>query len=746
MPSNRSAVFLIQLVQDVHVLRPLVYMATRDFAFDTLLLVSTKFSARDAFGIWRNELRQICAETGARVEYFEDDWDAHHHLTGQGLLFAASESHLPNHTTTHNLFRHAPPSYLRVTLQHGFECVGFRHNADHVRAHGRTASFAADLLCTWFGDERLSSMAPSQRAKVLVTGPTSVLQMPASGVEHIPGSPGLVCENLHSVRFKQGSGFKTEFVGAFAEFARLMALNGKQVALRPHPGGQYMLKNKIALPLNVRVENAPMYRLDLRQFSYGISAPSSVLMDFLLAGIPTAVWRDRRGKMDASGYEGLTILSSPRDWVEFAQAAERDPEQFLELQQGFLDSQQMPLDPRDVFSRYARLFQSAARAQIRAPGSVAERDRLLFVANGNVPTLQLSFEKPLAPLVARGEIATRLLTEAELREKAAAMVGQERFDEWIGGYLDDYNPAAIVFCRYSGPSYRFILDWARRRRVPVIYHIDDDLLSVPAEIGDRKAAFHNDRERLAAVTELMTSADLVYASTPKLGNRLLDRFPRLPLTVGEIYCASTVLREPRRGPVQKVGYMASRDHAHNFEMILPAVERLLDRNPQLEFEFFGSIPVPPGLRRFGERVRSVGPIGNYEDFLDAFAERGWDIGLCPLAPIEFNLMKANTKWVEYTAAGAAVVASRGTVYDQSCAGGCGILADTSEEWFSALDRLVKDDEERLAMVRRAQAKLQREFNLTRLREQVLEIVSKAREARGCDGRRTSKEEASVCQI
>jgi hypothetical protein len=38
---NRTAVFLINLVQDVNIVRPLVFMATRDFGLNALLLVST---------------------------------------------------------------------------------------------------------------------------------------------------------------------------------------------------------------------------------------------------------------------------------------------------------------------------------------------------------------------------------------------------------------------------------------------------------------------------------------------------------------------------------------------------------------------------------------------------------------------------------------------------------------------------------------------------------------------------------
>ena len=733
---------MIDLVQDVNILRPLVFMATRDFGFEALLLVSGKFAARDVLGIWRSELEQTCAETGARLELFETGLDANRHLQGQGLLFTASESHLRNHSTTHDLLRHAPPSYLRVTLQHGFECVGLRHSADHVRAHGETASFAADLVCAWADCNQLASLAPSQRPKILVTGPTSVLQMAPGNARPKAGAPGIICENLHSVRFGAAAKAKTEFVDTFAEFARIMGKQKRRVALRPHVGGQYALNKQLRLPPNVQVENAPLYRLDLRQFSYGISAPSSVIIDMLLAEIPTAVWRDRGGDMDASSYEGLNTVSTAQEWVQFARAAEHDRESILADQDKFLNQQDMPLDPAEVFARFAQIFQAAQRLEVRPAGSVAERERLLFIANGNLPTLQLSFTKPLAPLVARGEIAARLLTEPELR-----LLDGEDNSAGIERYLDRYGPSAIVFCRYSGPAYQPVLDWARREQVPVLYHIDDDLLGIPAVIGERKFAFHNAPERRQAVTDLLKAADLVYASTEALKARLRGYFPDLRVVAGDVYCASTVVRRPSRDGTRRVGYMASADHAHNLEPVLPAIEQLLDRNPNVRFELFGSIPLPQKLERFGDRVVTNDAIADYDAFLDAFASREWDVGICPLAPIDFNLVKADTKWVEYTAAGAAVVASRGTVYDASCADGCGILASTVEEWAAALDLLVNNGDERLATVERAQAKLASRYTITRLRNQVLEIVAEGHgiaRARGQDCRQ--HKEDRICQI
>lgn len=724
MGPKPSAVFVIDLVQDVNILRPLVFMARSEFNFDALLLVSQKFAARDTLSVWRNELELICRETGARLELFDSDFAVHRYLNGEGLLFTGSESHLQEHSTAHDLLRHAPQSYLRITLQHGFECVGLRHSADHVRAYGETASFAADIICAWTDCDQLPSLAPSQRSKVLVTGPTSLLQMQVGDVLQIAGAPGIVCENLHSVRFSAAAEPKAEFVETFAAFANSMAKRKRRVALRPHVGGQYFLKRQVPLSANVQIENAPLYRLDLRQFSYGISSPSSILIDMLLADIPTAVWRDRKGKVDTSSYRGLTEVSSAAEWVQFARAAEADRESILAAQRAFLHRQGMPLEPREVFSRFAKIFQAARRTEIRPPAAAAERERLLFVANTNLPTLQLSFDKPLAPLIGRGEIATRLLTERDLRavtpaNDAAAVPAD------IGDYLDRYGPSSIIFCRYSGPGYNPILAWAQREQVPVIYHIDDDLLGVPPVIGQRKFELHNNPERREALTTLLESADLVYASTESLKERLLGYLPDLPIVAGEIYCASPILRLPARESMCRVGYMGSADHAHNLGPIVSAIERLLDRNPHVQFEFFGSIPVPEELARFGNRIVATKPVPEYERFLEALSSREWDVGICPLAPIDFNLTKANTKWVEYTAAGAAVVASRGTVYDSCCADGCGFLAATPEEWASGLDLLVNNRDERVAMVERAQAKLERQYNVTRLRNQLLAVIGKA---------------------
>jgi hypothetical protein len=727
--NSTSAVFLLNLVQDVTILRPLIFMAARDFSMETLLLVSDKFLNRDLFGIWQTEIDQICAETGAANLVYEDEFSAHQALDGRsGLLFAASETTLSAHNSTHDVFRYAPSGLLKITLQHGFECMGFMHSADHDRAHGKSVSFGADIVCPWYDTEMLAATAQSQRSKLHVTGSSSVLQQPQGPVIRDEKGRGIVCENLHSVRLNIAGDFRTQFVDAFAEFCTLLDKERQEVFLRPHPGGQYVLKKKFRLPFNAIIKNAPIYKVDLRGFGYGISAPSSVLIDMLMADIPTAVWRDSEGVMDSTNYDGLTEVHTPSEWFEFARDAANNPEPFIALQRRFLEAQRMPLDPSDVYRRFADIMLVGKRMATISTGRKGPRERILFVANALVPTLQLSFIKPLVANVEAGEITTELLTEIQIREKISAGLAGEEFDDWLENYLNLANPSVIIFCRYSGPCHEKICLWAQEMGVPIIYHIDDDLLQIPPDIGARKHAFHNNPERIATVEALLTHSDLVYASTERLKQRFRTKFPESSIRAGRIYCSSDILREAELKPVTKVGYMASADHAHNLEMILPAIVDFLARNPDVNFELFGSIPVPEQLLQFGHRITTAPPIGNYDQFLTEFSRYGWDIGICPLTPIDFNLAKANTKWVEYTAVGAAVVASRDTVYDACCADGCGILAQTEPEWLAALELLVRSPEERFAQVRRAQDKLRREYGIDQLRQQVFDMIDTAKQA------------------
>jgi glycosyltransferase involved in cell wall biosynthesis len=349
--------------------------------------------------------------------------------------------------------------------------------------------------------------------------------------------------------------------------------------------------------------------------------------------------------------------------------------------------------------------------------------RFLVLANAMLPTLQLALVHPMRALVESGEVGIDFLTEEQLKQRFGKDTRSPEAAAWFHRRLAESRATCLFVCRYSGPFARDAIAFARDHAVPSIYCIDDDLLNVPREIGQAKFEYHNHPLRLEAVRACLEGADLVYCSNARLAARLEQLGIQRAPYVGKLFCAGTVIAPPREGPALTMGYMGF-DHAHDFEVALPAVVRALRHNPGLKFELFGRIARPPQLQEFGERVVQLPVVADYEGFLRALADRAWDIGICPLARTAFNQVKNVNKWIEYTSVGTAVVATRGMIYDECCADGCGWLANDGD-WDEALQTLIDDDELRVQQVRRAQRRLDEEYSLDRLREQVLDAVAEA---------------------
>lgn len=716
-----SALFLFDLIQDVAVLRPLFRTLSIETGLALGCFYSWQFAKRDKEGNWVAELEAMCAEAGIEPRRYGSEREALDLMRGHvGMVFSGSESNLPAHRVNHRIFQAAPAPLTRITVQHGHECVGFNQNHEQTLAHGSAVRFAADVLCGWTPADRMRHLAPSERSKYFHLGSPALLNRLYGRFPETQGAAsGLVCENLHSVRMRMTGDFQTVYIDTLRAFARSQLANGRLVALRPHPGGQFVLRNKVALPDGVVLANNPMYHTDLKAFAYGISAPSSILIDMVQAGIPTAVWTDEASVIDTSGYEGLTRVSTVQDWIDFAEAAIADPQPFLARQQAFLKRAGLDIEPAAVRRNLLALAGGVAgRRGSQRP--IHKPKRLLIVANGVIPTVHISFLKPLAPLVERGEIEIEVLTEHDVHR---ARKDRDSADP-VGELLGPLRPDLTVFCRYSGPLVRELFARLREAGVPTVFHLDDDLLNVPSSVGEAKFRAHNSEERTSTIRFLIDHADLVYCSTAALRLRLAELGFGREIEAGKIYFSSEIVSAAELRPVRTIGIMGN-DKSEELNLLVPQVAATLDRHPDIEFEIFGSMGLPEGLRRFGSRVRAMPAVSNYDDFVEQFHRLRWDIGLCPLSDTPFNRVKANTKWIDYTAIGAAVIASSGTAYDDSCAGDCGILVDGLGGWGEIIEALIADPQRRFTLVANAQQRVREEYSLQTLAQQVLAMFDLA---------------------
>jgi GT2 family glycosyltransferase len=348
------------------------------------------------------------------------------------------------------------------------------------------------------------------------------------------------------------------------------------------------------------------------------------------------------------------------------------------------------------------------------------KERIFYFANSLLASLQLSFLKPLYG------VSAEIITEQELQNRFGTSKESVEAAAWIRQRLEAFRPTLIVFCRYSAAHAKAIVIWARRAGIPTIFHIDDDLLNVPISAGSGKSSHHNEPTRLATIRYLLNETTLVYCSTATLRERLFGHEPNPRVVHGEIYCAHEIIARSRNASNRCIiGYMGTGSHVEDFRLASPAILRILATHPEVTFDKFGTIPLSSEFAQFGDRIRSIAPVSDYSAFIQHLASLDWMVGLCPLAKTPFNAVKANTKWVEYTAAGFAVVASRGTVYDYCCSDGCGALVDGETEWLDAIMGLLMDPSRRETMILRAQKRLQHEYSPEALLKQIISIFEKA---------------------
>jgi len=361
--------------------------------------------------------------------------------------------------------------------------------------------------------------------------------------------------------------------------------------------------------------------------------------------------------------------------------------------------------------------------QCKTLGSSDAPMRLLIVANALIPTVQLSLVYPLQVELESNQCTIDFITEHDMKQKFGKKLYTIEVATWVKNQLFAKCFTHIIFCRYSGPHYEEMLSVAKSQHIPTIYCIDDDLLNVPVELGKQKHEYHNHPLRLGAVRYLLDNVDLIYCSNERLKLHLQDLGVQGKFHISKIFCAGKIISPVEQRPTNLIGYMGF-DHAHDFEIVLPAIIKILSEYPLLRFELFGKIPKPQILDQFGDRVTVIPVVTDYSAFLQQLAARRWDIGICPLAPTAFNRVKNINKWIEYTSVGAAVIASRGMIYDDCCADESGYLV-RDDEWYIAFDNLLKNPEKKFKQVANAQKKLVDMYSIEKLKDQLISMLQAA---------------------
>jgi O-antigen biosynthesis protein len=203
-------------------------------------------------------------------------------------------------------------------------------------------------------------------------------------------------------------------------------------------------------------------------------------------------------------------------------------------------------------------------------------------------------------------------------------------------------------------------------------------------------------ERVAALDYLITEADQVWLSVPKLAE---DAGAANDKTVVVANCLDARLWRPEQArpatakdaPISLV-YMGTGTHGADLEMLLPALDKVANERPgSFTLTIIGvaeDTPSRPWIRRL-EAPHTIQPL-----FVKWFIQQGpFDIGLAPLVDSEFNRAKSDIKCLDYLANGTVPVVSDVLPYQAPELQDFIVkVNNTPEAWAAKLIELVKDPE------------------------------------------------------
>jgi hypothetical protein len=305
--------------------------------------------------------------------------------------------------------------------------------------------------------------------------------------------------------------------------------------------------------------------------------------------------------------------------------------------------------------------------------------RIAFLAE---PTSGNGFYRGIGPMAALAERGHRTRAVPIMREAPLPP-----------DLLDDLDVLHIH--RFLEPRALRLAREARVRGAAVVWDDDDYLAAIPKGAHNYRLwrSFDGQR-RLTDKRRLLRAAELVTAPSPYLADRLREEGAAETAVLPN--CVPDALLQSRRVPRPRVtiGWLAGLEHQIDVDRlpIVPALQRLLDERDDVDVVGFG-VDLP--LR--GERYLHV-PFVALQELTRHLALL--DVGIAPLADIEFNRARSDIKLKEYAAARVPWLASPIGPYarfgEQE-----GVLLVTDDCWHEELTRLIDKPRDRRKLAKRA---------------------------------------------
>ena len=307
---------------------------------------------------------------------------------------------------------------------------------------------------------------------------------------------------------------------------------------------------------------------------------------------------------------------------------------------------------------------------------------------------------------AKTPIRYRVLHQMEQLREAGISCNKVYFEDLELEMEENYKVFVIYRSEYIDILGEFI-KLAKQHHKKIFFDIDDlifdtsytDQVPFVKEMPpETKAVFDGVTKRIQKTVRTCESA---ITTTETLADELKKYMPEVLINRNVaskemVACSEKAYQEKRRQAEGRVllGYFSgSLTHNQDFEIVRPAVMRIMEEYDWVDLLLVGELEASDQLRKFGNRIIQNGMV-DWRKLPEMIVRA--DINLAPLEDTLFNRAKSEIKWIEAALVRVPTVARKMGAFETMIDDGAtGLLADnTNGAWYSALKELIEDKEYR----------------------------------------------------
>ncbi|MBQ3293273.1 glycosyltransferase [Candidatus Saccharibacteria bacterium] len=283
--------------------------------------------------------------------------------------------------------------------------------------------------------------------------------------------------------------------------------------------------------------------------------------------------------------------------------------------------------------------------------------------------------------------------------------------------------AVVIFRCPITPEVEKLIEDAHYFNKRVFFDIDDlvidkkytDTIEYVQKMSAAEKATYDDG--VVRMGKTMQLCDFCITTTPALA-RELEKYDK------EVYINKNVANEEmvklslratknvkKDVGIIRIGYLSgSITHNPDFELIKPALIKIMDEFKNVQLVLMGHLDLPKDLERFGNRIVKQ-PFETWEKLPRVIA--GLDINLAPIEESIFNEAKSENKWTEAALCKVVTVASGFGAFKEVIEDGkTGVLCGDGEEWYKKLKLMVENKKLRDEIAENAYKKAMKEYVTT----------------------------------